>query len=430
MSGKLSLTDARSVFANRQFAAYTIGNFLSHVGDWAQKLAVGWLTWQLTHSPAWLGVILFWDLAPTLLISPIGGAMVDRMDRMRLTRITIFLSLLQPLVLAVIYFAGWLNIWILLGATIYLGVVNSFSQTARLVIVPLLVPQRDIPRATPISSISFNMARFLGPALFGLITLVTDDPGYGIIANAVTFALFLWVISGLKLREEALNKASGKGLGADIIDGVRYALSHPSVGPLLIVLLVSSVGTRAFLDLLPGFAGGVFGRGPEALAILTGAVGLGALTGAIYLLLRPNIIGLATVAMYGSGWVGIGLIIFTMIEHFWIGVACLYFVGVGLSISAVGVLTILQTCVSGPMRGRALSIYGIIFRGGPALGGLIMGWIAEWTGLAWPVAAGGLICVLAWVWVLGRLKTVNRSIAEHVAAGNNVPNQKPDPLHG
>jgi MFS family permease len=67
------------------------------------------------------------------------------------------------------------------------------------------------------------------------------------------------------------------------------------------------------------------------------------------------------------------------------------------------------------MRGRALSIYGIIFRGGPAVGGLLMGWIAEWNGLAWPVAAGGLICVLAWIWVLGKLKSVNRNIAEHVA---------------
>ncbi|MFT5540794.1 MAG: putative MFS family arabinose efflux permease [Alphaproteobacteria bacterium] len=415
MSGKLSFTDARSVFANRQFAAYTIGNFLSHVGDWAAKLAVGWLTWQLTHSPAWLGIILFWDLAPTLLISPIGGAVVDRMDRLLLTRITVVLSMLQPIVLSIIYFVGWLNIWVLLVGTIYLGTVNAFGQTTRLAIVPLLVPERDIPRAAPISSISFNMARFLGPALFGLIVLITNDPGYGILLNALTFAVFLWVMCRLDLREEALNKASGKGLAADVWEGVRYALTHPGVGPLLIVLVVSSVGTRAFLDLLPGFAGGVFGRGPEALSIMTSAVGLGALTGAIYLLMRPSIIGLATVAMYGSGWVGVGLIIFTMIDHFWIGVACLYFVGIGLSTSAVGVLTILQTCVSGPMRGRALSIYGIIFRGGPALGGLIMGWIAEWTGLAWPVAGGGLICVLAWIWVLGQLKSVNRNIAEHVA---------------
>jgi MFS family permease len=415
MSGKLSFADARSVFANRQFAAYTIGNFLSHVGDWSQKLAIGWLTWELTHSPAWLGIILFWDLAPTLLISPIGGALIDRMDRLRLTRITVVLSLFQPIVLAILYFAGCLNIWGLLIGTIYLGCVNAFGQTARLAIVPLLVPERDIPRAASISSISFNLARFLGPALFGLIFVVTGDPGFGILANALTFALFLWVMCRLKLRDEALNKASGKSLGADIIDGVRYALSHPAVGPLLIVLVVSSVGTRAFLDLLPGFAGGVFGRGPEALSIMTSAVALGALTGAIYLVMRPNILGLATVAMYGSGWVGVGLIVFTMVDHFWVGVGCLYFVGIGLSTSAVGVLTILQTCISGPMRGRALSIYGIIFRGGPAVGGLLMGWIAEWTGLAWPVAAGGLICVLAWIWVLGKLKSVNRNIAEHVA---------------
>ena len=404
---------------NRQYGYYVGGNFFSHVGDWAQKLAVGWLTWQLTQSPAWLGIILFWDLAPTLLISPIGGAIVDRMDRLKVVRLTVALSALQPLVLVVLYFTDLLNIWVLLGATVYLGCINAFGHTARLAMTPLLVAEKDIARAAPISSISFNLARFAGPALFGVIAMLTD-PGWAMVVNLFTFVLFSILLIFLKPRAEGLNRRSGKGLATDILDGFKYALTHQAVGPLLMVLLVSSVGTRAFIDLLPGFAEAVFGRGPEALSMMTSVVALGALTGAIYLTLRTSIVGLANISMFASMWVGLMLIVFTSVQNFWLALVALYFVGTGLSISAVGVLSIVQTCVRGEMRGRVLSIYGIIFRGGPAVGGLVMGWIAEATGLRLPVAAGGVICILAWLWVLKRMAQVNHNI-EHSVENPDKP---------
>lgn len=419
MSGKLSFADTRNMLSDPQFAAYTLGNLLSHIGDWAQRLAVGWLVWQLTQSPGWLGVILFADLAPTLLISPIGGAIADRMDRLRLARITIVLAMLQPAALAALHFTGLLNIWFLLAGAIYLGVVNALGQTTRIALVAVMVQEKDIPRAAPISSISFNIARFIGPALFGIIASIAD-PGYAMVVNLLAYAIFLFVLMRVRPRYEASSVAKGRGLASDIFEGFRYALTHPAIGPLLIVLVVSSLGTRAFIDLLPGFAGGVFGRGPEALSMMTSATALGALTGAIYLSLRTSVMGLARISMFASMWVGACLIIFSMQSSFWPALINLYFVGCGLSISAVGVLTITQTVVRGEMRGRALSIYGIIFRGGPALGGLIMGQIAEFTGLRWPVAAGGLICVLAWFWVTGRLKTVNANINRTVEFGEKT----------
>jgi MFS family permease len=417
MSGRLSLTETRKMLTQGPYGLYIGGNFVSHVGDWAQRLAIGWIAWQLTQSPGWLGVILFFDLAPTLLISPIGGAVVDRLDRMALARLTIALSAVQPAVLAILYFTGLLSIWILLAATIYLGVINAFGQTARLALVPLLVGEKDIARAAPLSSISFNLARFAGPALFGVIASLSD-PGYAMIANLVAYLAYLCILFRITPREEPVNRRRGRGLAGDIWDGFHYALTHAAVGPLLIVLLASSLGTRAFIDLLPGFVGGVFGRGPEALATMTGAVALGALTGAIYLMLRTSVVGLATISMFASMWVGAALIVFTLQTSFWPAVINLYFVGCGLSVSAVGVLSIVQTVVKGEMRGRALSIYGIIFRGGPALGGLIMGQIAEFTGLGWPIAGGGLVCILAWLWVTGRLGAVNRNIEHAIESGN------------
>ncbi len=416
MSGKLSLTEGLAILGNRQFRRYTLGNFLSHIGDWAQRLAVGWIAWELTRSPAWLGIILFCDTAPTLLFSLLGGAVTDRMNRMKLARITIALAMLQPIFLVAMYFSGLLNIWLLAAATVYLGTVNAFSQTARLAIMALLVPEKDLPRASPIGSMTFNLARFAGPVVFGAVTALSSA-GWAMVVNIFTYAVFLWIFMGLEPREEALAKRrKGATLAGDIWNGMRYGFTHPGIGPLLIVLVVSSLGSRAFMDLLPGFASGVFGRGPEALSILTSSVGLGALTGAIYLIMRPNIVGLSSISMHATAWVGVMLIVFATMSDFWPAVVMLYFAGIGLSVSAVGVMTIVQTTVRGEMRGRVLSIYGIIFRGGPAVGGLTMGWIAEYTGLGWPVAGGGVLCLVAWLWVTGRLGAIRASVEGPAAA--------------
>lgn len=416
MSSHLSISEFGGILSNSNFMRYSLGNFLSQTGEWAQRLAVGWLAWKFTHSPLWLGLILFADLAPTILISPLGGALLDRMDRLPLLRWTLWASFAQPVALSVLYFTGLLEIWSLLGATIYLGIVHSVNQTARFSVLPLLVEEKDVPRATPFGSITFNLARFTGPMLFGLIVLVAPA-AYAFFLNMIFYAVFIVLLRDVVLRDEALARSRGRNIFAAVKEGFGYALTHPGIGPLLIVLIASSVGTRAFMDLLPGFAGQVFGRGPEALSMMTSVTALGALCGAVYLVMRTSIAGLANTAMAASMWTGLCLIVFTALPYFYAGLVILFFVGVGLSISAVGVLSLVQVAVRGEMRGRVVALYGIIFRGGPAIGGLVMGWIAEWTGLRWPVAGGGLLCVLVWFWVVGRLREVRRVLEQDLPEG-------------
>ncbi len=146
---------------------------------------------------------------------------------------------------------------------------------------------------------------------------------------------------------------------------------------------------------------------------------LGAFVGAIYLVLRSSIAGLASTAMLASMLTGVGLVLFTLVSSYHLSLVILFLVGIGLSVSAVGVLSLVQIAVRGEMRGRVVAIYGIIFRGGPAVGGLAMGWIAEWTGLRWPVAGGGLLCIVAWLWVVGRLGEV-RQVLESGGAGDKT----------
>jgi MFS family permease len=271
------------------------GDFVSQTGSWLQRVAVGWLTWELTGSATWLGVIAFMDLAPALVVSPIAGAYADRMDRLRFIKLTINLTLLQPVALAVLFYSGAMNIWWLFALSLYHGVINAASLPARLAIVPSLVPRTDLSSAIALNSVIFNLSRFTGPAAAGVI-ITTAGVGMAFVVNALTFFAFALTLAMLSIATEPAGEAK-KHILADVAQGFRYMVSHPGIGPLMMLLITSAILARPFIDLLPGFAADVFGRGAEALAWMVSVTGLGAGCGALWLAMRDSIKGLTVIAV-------------------------------------------------------------------------------------------------------------------------------------
>ena len=124
---------------NANFAIYSAGNGVSLVGMWMQRIAIGWLTWQLTESGLWLGIVAFADFFPVLLIGPIAGAAADRWDRLRVVKTSQTISLVQATVLFALTASGHMNIGLLVALTAFQGIVVAFNQPARLALVPSLV---------------------------------------------------------------------------------------------------------------------------------------------------------------------------------------------------------------------------------------------------------------------------------------------------
>ena len=152
-------TDAiRSAMASRNYRNYAIGSFASHVGTWVQRVAVGWLAWELTHSGLWLGMIAFADLAPTVFLAPVCGVVADRVDRLHGSRVTQSLAALQAFSLWGMAIAGWLTIEWLFCLVLVQGVIMAFNQPLRFAIIPSLVEHKDLGSAIAINSISFNFA--------------------------------------------------------------------------------------------------------------------------------------------------------------------------------------------------------------------------------------------------------------------------------
>src|SRR5512132_1108053 len=260
--------------AHRDFGIYVAGNSVSLIGTWMQRIGVGWLAWDLSHSGAVLGLAAFADLFPTVLIGPFGGALADRLDRLRLIKIAQALGLVQALSLCVLTASGLITVPLLLALVLAGGLAGGVEQPARLALVPSLVPRPHLATAVAINSIVFNSARFIGPALAGL-AIVWFGVATVFALNASSFAGFLSALARLHLTPTVPPRMTAAVLEA-IGEGLRYTAGHAAIGPILLVHAALAVAARPFFELLPGFADQIFGRGAPGLATLSSTVGIGA----------------------------------------------------------------------------------------------------------------------------------------------------------
>ncbi len=400
-----------AALSNRDFGLFTIGNVASHVGTWVQRMAVGWLTWELTGSTTWLGIVAFADLFPTVLLAPLTGAVADRVDRLAASRVVQSVNLVQASLIAAITLAGAMTIEILLLLVVLGGISISFGQPVRLALVPSLVPHRDLPAAIGINAMSFNGSRFVGPMIAGVLI---DGPGvgYAFLVNAASFACFLAILSMIRLRagETAAARRRIRDMPREIAEGYRFAIRHRGIGPVLIILTAVSLLARPCMELLPAFADTVFGRGATGLGWLTGMAGLGALLGAAWLAQRGSIVGLTRTAVAAIPVLSGSLIFFALTDFFHFALAALVFVGFATIVIGVGEQTLMQNAVPRELRGRVMGLYGMIARGAPALGALAMGAVASHTGVQWPVIGGAVICLGVWLWARGKRATIGASL--------------------
>src|ERR1051325_3907440 len=282
-------------FAHRNYRIYVAGNSISLIGWWLERVAVGWLTWTLTHSGAWLGLISLADFLPVLFIAPFAGVLADRRDRVWTIRITQWIGCVQASLLAILVISDAMTIEILFALVLMLGIASGAAHPSRLALIPTLVGRGSLASALAINSVVFNLARFIGPALAGIV-IAEVGIAAAFAVNAVSYIAFQ--ISLLNLRELPPQPAVGRqNVLRASVDAFSYAYRHPGIGPMLLLFVVTTIGTRGFIELFPGFADRVFGRGPEGLAMLTSTVGLGAIFGASWMVLRSAITGLATVVL-------------------------------------------------------------------------------------------------------------------------------------
>lgn len=390
-----------SALGNPVYRRFWASNAICMIGRWFHRVAVGWLTWELTESTSWLGAVAFADTFPMVVLSIVGGAIADRVGYLRVMRVTQVATLCIAALFATLTLSGHITIWLVLILTVFYGSLEALTVPARVSMVHRLVPQRDLAPAIALASATFNAARVVGPAISGpLILWVGTGPVIAI--GALSFLQFFLVLLTLPAGDATGDHRLSGDLAKDIWSGIRYVLLHPGIRFLMILLGASGLLIRPFIELLPGFSARVFGLGPDGLAILLSSIGIGAMCSCMWLAQRGETAGLTRLVTAGLLISGAALFLFTLTGHIWLAGPVLTVVGFFLLVGGVGSQTLIQNAVESGVRARVMSLFVVISWGLPALGALAMGWIAEFLGLQATIGAGAAMTFAVWLWARRR----------------------------
>nr|WP_281271330.1 MFS transporter [Humitalea rosea] len=382
------------------------GSFTAWTGLWMQRIAVAWLAWELTGSALWVGLVAFADLAPAVIFSPIAGAVADRADRVRLATLTQSLTALQATIVATLTWAGVMQIELLIALEFCAGTVASFTQPTRQSLLPGLIPLSDLPAAVAANSLCFNLARFIGPALAGPIIAVAGVVP-AIACNAIAFTIAAATMPLLNVAPAARRgHPATASLFADVREGLTYAWRHPGLGPLLLYAALTCLFLRGVQEILPPFVDRVFGRGAQSLAMLTACFGIGALLAGLVVAGRGRLEGTTRLAIWSVGVQAVATAGFVATSWFPFGLLCAALIGASASTQGISVQVLAQSASTPEMRGRILSLWGLITRAFPALGALSLGASGEAFGLRLPTLAASLLALGLMVWGLGKQKQI------------------------
>ena len=390
------------------YRLYACGHVANVFGWWGNRLGIGWLTWELTGSAGWLGIVAFAGMIPVTLVSPFAGVLADRHGHRQMAMLAGVFGGSVTLALALLTIYGQTTIPVLLGLSILQGIGFGMEFPARQALIPQLCKRENLSAALAFNSTTFQVGTFLGPVLAGFL-ISRWGTGASILLFAVTNYWMALMILFIRFRPAPREARVNPGFLSEIACGFRYIAGMPSLRLLFMISFTSGLLLRPYTELLPGFSDQVFGRGPEGLAALTAAAGFGALACGLLLVFRGRARGLVAIMMCGAVCGAVMLALFAMTESLPMGVAVLAIAAFLMLGCHVGAYSLIQNSINPEMRGRVISVNVSVSIGAPALGALLIGWLAEAIGLQWAVVSSAMLALAI---MLCLLPSVRRAAPE------------------
>ena len=378
---------------HRNFQLFFGGQLISLIGTWMQTVAQSWLIYRLTGSGALLGLLGFVSQIPILLLSPVAGLAADRWPRRRVVIATQTSSMFLAFILAALTLTNHIQIWEIIALATLLGVVNAFDVPARQSFMIEMVGRDDLLNAIALNSSMFNGARVAGPAIAGVLVALVGE-GWCFLLNGISY---LAVIAGLLLMriDKALVVHDGAAPLEKLREGFRFVRHTKPIRALLTLSAVVSFMALPYTVLMPIFAVKILHGGASAYGSLMGAVGIGAMIGALAIAMRQQLRGLGNVVAYCSMGLGLSLILFGASRWYLLSLALLVVSGLTMMMEFTSTNTLIQSMVPEQLRGRVMSIYSMMFLGMTPLGSLLAGKAADRIGAPVTVAMGGLVALMA-----------------------------------
>ena len=369
--------------ASRSFRYLFLGTALTMSGNFMQQVAQGWLVYDLTSSPTWLGIVSFARGVPMLVLALPAGVLVDRFDRRLVLIVAQGLTALVAVVLAALIWTGLIQPWHVAATALVSGSLFVLIIPARQALVPATVDRAQMSAAIALMSVGQNSGRIIGPSLAGLL-IALFGVAISFAAQAGGFLLAL-VCSALLPPQPSARTARRRTAAQDLIEGLRYVREDPTVLALMSLQAIPAFLIMPYVQLLPIFARDILRTGPDGLGMLMTANGIGAVLGAVCIVMLPS--RRHGVFLFGSlAAFGFLLAVFAASDWLPLSIAIMGLIGAAQAIYLATNNTLVQLATPDALRGRVMSVYMMTW-GLMPLGSLPQGLLADWLGA--PIVAGG-----------------------------------------
>ena len=416
-------------FRHRNYRLFFAGQLTSLVGTWMQTIAQAWLVYRLTGSATLLGLVGFASQFPSFVLSPVAGAIADTYPRRHTMIVLQVLMMLLAFPLAILTLTNRIQVWQIMVLAILLGLVNAFDIPVRQSFVAEMVGREDLINAIALNSSMMNAARIVGPAVAGILVSVVGE-GWCFLLNGFSYGAVIVCLLFITSGNNPPHEHQGSRIEA-ILEGFRFALQTRPVRALLLLLGVVNLMGMPYSVLMPIFADNVLHGGPQALGLLMGSSGCGALLGALTLAGRRGVKGLGSWVVFACAGFGTSLILFSLSRRLTLSAILLMPLGFSMMVQMASSNTLIQSMVPDRLRGRVMGLYSMMFVGMAPFGALLAGLMANRMGAPFTVMLGGSVCIagaLVFRAYLPAIRAEGRQLilAQMAAPGEPADNEAPN----
>jgi MFS family permease len=406
----MSLAARYPALQHRDFTLLWIGQLLSFSGSRMQTAAILWHV-SLLAAPGRkglaLGLVGAAQVVPIITFAMLSGVVADALDRRKVMLVTQSTLALLAATLAALTFHGLHTVWpIYLLAALSSGAA-SFDGPARQALIPSLVPREHLSSAISLNTLMFQIASVVGPTLAGLM-IASAGLGWVYAVNAGSFMMVLVALLLMRARPRVGLPENARITWAAAKEGLRFVFAQPIVRSTMLLDFIATFFASA-TALLPIFAQDILNVGARGYGWLYAAPSVGAVVAGVVTahsidrIERRGAVLLWSVAAYGAATVVFGLSM-----SFWLTLLCLACVGAADTVSTVIRNIIRQLETPDELRGRMTGVNMMFFMGGPQLGELEAGLVAQFLGATFSVVSGGLGCLAATAVVAWREKRLRQ----------------------
>ena len=393
VTGGISWRKTFAALRHRNYRFFFFGQFVSVIGTWMQQVAVGWLVYDISKSAFTLGWVRFLSAIPITLLTLVGGAMADRVEKRRIVVLTESTSMVLAFVLAALVYLDIAKIWHIALLGFLTGITDAFDIPTRQSFVVEMVGKDDLMNAIALNSSLFNGARVFGPALAGILIGVIGMTGCFFL-NGVSYLAIVAAYLAMRL-PPATRRAEHRPMWHETMEALRYVRSHRTLSAVISLVTIVSLFGWPYSVLLPVFARDLLHVGAGGYGYLMAANGLGALVGALTLASLGDSPYKRKLFYGGLFGFCIMLGVFALSRIYWLSAAALAGSGFCMIIFFATANTAVQTRVPDVLRGRVMGIYALAFLGLTPFGSLLAGALARATSASFAVTLGAAICMVA-----------------------------------